>query len=183
MNALPVTRLFDMLSIFVIVLVSVIAFVFQFFLNELPCPLCLLQRVGILAIAIGFLMNMRYGRQPGHYALSLVAALFTAVVAGRQVLLHITPGDEGYGLAIFGIHMYSWSFLLASGFIVLISCLLFAGLWRKKPLKTLRGRHNKLLVNTAFSLILGLALLNCVLVFMQCGFAVCVANPVSYSIF
>ncbi|AHB99270.1 hypothetical protein M973_07510 [Francisella orientalis LADL 07-285A] len=34
------------------------AFYFQFIMGEIPCPLCLLQRLGLLAIGFGFLLNM-----------------------------------------------------------------------------------------------------------------------------
>ncbi len=61
------------------------AYIFQFVLHELPCPLCLLQRIGMLGAAFGLLLNVRFGlrrrimrwpfsapcsarqRQPGRY--------------------------------------------------------------------------------------------------------------------
>lgn len=33
------------------------AFYFQFAIDELPCPLCLLQRFGLLAIGFGFYLT------------------------------------------------------------------------------------------------------------------------------
>ena len=42
----------------------------------------------------------------------LLAALFGMAVAGRQILLHITPGTGSYGAPLFGLHFYTWSFLL-----------------------------------------------------------------------
>ncbi|MEY8701523.1 disulfide bond formation protein B, partial [Francisella philomiragia] len=51
------------------------AFYFQFVMGEIPCPLCLMQRLGLLAIGFGFLLNMHYHVRPSHYALSLLAAV------------------------------------------------------------------------------------------------------------
>ena len=66
------------------------AFYFQFAMDELPYPLCLLQRLGLLAIGFGFLLNIRFNICPSHYALSLLAAVFTSFVSLRQIALHVT---------------------------------------------------------------------------------------------
>ena len=74
-----------------IALVVLVAFAMQFALGELPCPLCSLQRVALVLCGFGFLLNLRFGVQPLHYGLSMLAALFGVAAAGRQVLLHIVP--------------------------------------------------------------------------------------------
>src|SRR5262245_44049143 len=95
-----------------IAIVLLVAFGMPFALNELPCPLCILQRAALVLCGFGFLLNLRFGVQPLHYGLSILAALFGAVVAGRQVLLHIVPGTGAYGSALFGLHLYTWSLIL-----------------------------------------------------------------------
>ena len=50
-------------------------------------------------------------------ALAGLAAIAGAAFATRQVLLHIMPGDPGYGSAIFGFHYYTWAVI---GFCVAI---------------------------------------------------------------
>src|SRR5580658_8706209 len=87
------------LGLYAIALVLAAAFAAQLLLNELPCPLCLLQRVQFTMLAIGPILNVRFGPRPGHYAVSLLAACVGAAVAARQILLHIMPGDAGYGSA------------------------------------------------------------------------------------
>src|SRR6476660_1341632 len=99
------------LGLYAIGLILLAAFVFQFILGEPPCPLCLLQRVAFAALAVGPVLNLRFGPRPSHYALSLMAALAGAGIAMRQVLLHILPGDLGYGSVILGYHYYSWAFV------------------------------------------------------------------------
>ena len=62
------------LSLYAVALVLAAAFAAQLLLHELPCPLCLLQRLQFTLLAIGPILNVRYGPRPSHYALSLSAA-------------------------------------------------------------------------------------------------------------
>src|SRR5262249_31971420 len=66
-------------------------FYWQVAYHELPCPLCLLQRVGLASLAIGPILTIRHGPKPRHYGMVVVAAVLGAVIASRQVLLHIQP--------------------------------------------------------------------------------------------
>ena len=103
-----IAYILNIVSLAGITAISLAAIAIQFLLNELPCPLCLLQRAGILAIGIGYLMNLMLGCKSRYIALSTFAAIFTMFFAIRQVLLHITPNSTGYGDIILGAHMYSW---------------------------------------------------------------------------
>jgi disulfide bond formation protein DsbB len=105
------------LGLYAIAAVLAAAFAAQLMLHELPCPLCLLQRIQFAMLAIGPILNIRHGPRPSHYAVSLLAAIAGAAFATRQVLLHIMPGDPGYGSALFGYHYYTWALI---GFCVAI---------------------------------------------------------------
>ena len=84
----------------------------QILVGEQPCPLCLLQRSGMIGLAIGPIMNLLWGMRPAHYAVSILAALTGGAASTRQILLHIaTPGDPGYGPAVAGFHLYTWAFI------------------------------------------------------------------------
>ena len=114
------------LSLYAVALVLAAAFAAQFVLHELPCPLCLLQRILFATLAIGPILNIRFGPRPSHYALSLFAAVAGAVVSTRQVLLHILPGDAGYGSALLGYHYYTWALIgFIAAIVLLASILLF----------------------------------------------------------
>lgn len=63
------------LSLYAVALVLAAAFAAQLVLHELPCPLCLLQRILFATLAIGPILNIRFGPRPSHYALSLLAAV------------------------------------------------------------------------------------------------------------
>ena len=88
----------NILSLYGVALILAGAFAAQLLLHELPCPLCLLQRILFAALAVGPILNIRFGPRPSHYAMSLLAAVAGAVASTRQVLLHIIPGDAGYTL-------------------------------------------------------------------------------------
>lgn len=84
----------------------------QILVGEQPCPLCLLQRSGMIGLAVGPIMNLLWGMRPAHYAVSILAAFAGGAASTRQILLHIaTPGDPGYGPAIAGFHLYTWAFI------------------------------------------------------------------------
>src|SRR5262249_36505555 len=90
------------LGLYAIAFVLAAAFAAQLGLNEPPCPLCLLQRPQFALLAVGPTLNVRFGPRPSHYALSLLTAAAGAAFAMRQILLHIMPGDPGYGSALLG---------------------------------------------------------------------------------
>jgi hypothetical protein len=63
------------LGLYALALILAAAFAAQLLLHELPCPLCLLQRLQFTLLAIGPILNVRWGPRPSHYALSLLAAI------------------------------------------------------------------------------------------------------------
>jgi disulfide bond formation protein DsbB len=159
-------------------LILLLAFIMQFLLNELPCPLCLLQRIGLLGVAFGFLLNIRFGSHPAHYTLSLLSAMLTAFMAMRQILLHILPGEGGYGDAILGLHLYTWMFVICILAVIYISIILsVVPQYLVAPLET-KSIH--ILTHLAFGLLLFIALANFISTFMECGLAACPDNPVHY---
>ncbi|MFN7096779.1 MAG: disulfide bond formation protein B, partial [Gammaproteobacteria bacterium] len=127
MNSILVKKIeyvLNMLAVLGISTIFIISFILQFGFHELPCPLCLLQRVGFTLMAMGFLFNIRFGLRPSHYAIVLLSAVYTAFVAARQVLLHIIPGTGDYGPPIFGLHMYTWTFILSVIIIIVTTLML-----------------------------------------------------------
>ena len=96
------------------------AFGVQFGQGELPCPLCVLQRMAMLLCALGPAYVIQRGRAgemdvrafATGYGFSVVAAVAGVGIAGRQVLLHIVPPDPGFGEPVFGLHLYTWSLIV-----------------------------------------------------------------------
>lgn len=66
-------RTFDTLAPYGICAVLGRAFHYQFTLGELPCPLCALQRVGVIVAGVALVLNLRTGYSPAHCGLALLA--------------------------------------------------------------------------------------------------------------
>ena len=105
----PLAITLNALGLYGVAFVLMAAFAAQLSLGELPCPLCLIQRIQFALLAVGPILNVRFGPRPSHYAVSLLTAAAGAAFASRQVLLHIMPGDAGYGSALLGYHYYTWA--------------------------------------------------------------------------
>jgi disulfide bond formation protein DsbB len=169
------------LSLYAIAAVLVAAFAAQWLLHELPCPLCLLQRIEFAVLAIGPIMNVRWGPRPSHYALSLLAAAAGAAFSSRQVLLHIMPGDAGYGTALFGYHYYTLALIgFASAIVLLAAMLLFDRQFKEDGAAPPVAASA--FASTAVWLVIGLTALNAVSTLLECGFAACADNPVVYEL-
>jgi disulfide bond formation protein DsbB len=158
-----------------LIVVLVVAYADQFAGHDLPCPLCLLQRVAIAGVAFGLLLNLRYGPQPSAYGIMLLSALFGMAVAGRQVVLHIAPGTGSYGAPLLGLHLYTWSFLLFGTVILGTAVLLLI----PRPTLPVRALPRQVQHGLAWAAI-GLIALNAVTTFLQCGPLECPDNPVQY---
>lgn len=174
-------RLGNAVGVAGIAIVLLVAFGLQVGLKELPCPLCNLQRVAFALCGFGFLLNLRFGVQPLHYGLSLLAALFGAAVAGRQVLLHIVPGSGAYGSAAFGLHLYTWSVVAFVAVIAGIAVLMIVG---GRPDHD-RSDHQAALrfrgvYRFAAYLLIAVTLANAINSFVLCGPLECPDSPTDY---
>lgn len=105
-------------------------FVVQFAWGEFPCPLCLLQRMAMMLCALGpayLVLRARRGDVSATdfasgYGMSIVAGMLGAGISVRQILLHVTGSDPGYGTPVFGLHLYTWAL------IVFVTAIVTAGL-------------------------------------------------------
>ncbi|RSD29755.1 disulfide bond formation protein B [Vibrio pectenicida] len=171
--------LFNTLGLFGMTLVLLIGFVLQFALNELPCPLCLLQRIGFIMVMFGFLLNVKYGPEQRHYGVVLIGALFGAATSLRQISLHVIPGTPGYGSPVLGIHYYTWAFVLFAATILAVAILLMMWRqeWNSEPYTmSMLGRWVCLIA-------LAVVALNILSTFAECGPYQCPDNPLNYWLF
>ncbi len=161
----------------------IVAFILQFTLHELPCPLCLLQRIGILGIAFGFLLNVQFKIHPGHYTLSLIAALLTGMISVRQIFLHLLPGDPGYGLPFLGLHLYTWVFLFCFAVTIYIAIILsISPQYTNLETEEIQGKSLSFLKQLAFAAVFLLTILNIISTYLECGWKPCPDDPVKYQI-
>jgi len=169
------------LSLYAVALVLAAAFAAQLLLHELPCPLCLLQRIQFAVLAIGPILNVRWGPRPSHYALSLLAAAAGAAFSTRQVLLHIMPGDAGYGTALFGYHYYTLALIgFVAAIVLLAAILLFDRQFEEEGPK--QQAAPGAFATTAVWFVIALTALNVASTLLECGFGACADNPVVYEL-
>jgi disulfide bond formation protein DsbB len=157
--------------------VLILAFADQFRAHDLPCPLCLLQRVCFVAVGLCLCMNLKEGIKTSNYGLMMLASILGLTIALRQISLHTAPGNPGYGDMLFGFYMYIWSAII---FITTLICIGLALLFKKGF-----NKKNHKLGHKNFALIilfLVLILANGISTFMECGMSVCPDSPVSYKL-
>lgn len=158
------------------------AFYSQFAQNELPCPLCLLQRVAIVAVLCGLMLNVVKGPKPDHYSIMIISAFFGAAVALRQISLHIIPGSGSYGTPFLGMHYYTWSFIVFA--IMILGTAIIAAYstqYHKQKFIPFRDQHG--IAKVAIVLTIILVSMNAIVTFVECGPFQCPDNPTSYWLF
>ena len=109
------TALFYLSMLLVIAAILTAAMAYQYGNSEIPCPLCLLQRVALFGVCFGLIQNFRSGFSDRNTGFSLLFTVFLLIVSVRQTLLNIypRPGHAYVGSAVFGIHMPVWCVLIA----------------------------------------------------------------------
>lgn len=178
------SRTLNAIGMLAVCLVLILALFYQLVLYELPCPLCLLQRVGLVAVGFGLGLNLLYGPRPRNYALMLLAAAFGVSVSIRQILLHIVPGTGHYGSPVFGLHYYTWAgiafFLIILGTSIM---LLSEGQYKAAEPEQVEPRFGgSVLAKSAFLLMLALAVINAISTLLECGPGICADPPTSYEL-
>lgn len=167
------------------------AFYIQFVEGEFPCPLCMLQRYGMILSTLGALLIVMQARRgtltTAKYSQGLGMGLLGALVGGaevsvRQILLHIKPGDPGYGAPVLGLHLYTWA--LITFIIVIAYCgvqLVLAP--RGIPEAPPEGSGLRTLSTIIIWIFIGVVAANVVAIFVLEGFAwVLPDDPTSYNL-
>lgn len=153
------------------------AMTLQYAFGELPCPLCLLQRVALFGVCFGIMLNFRYGFSYQNTGFSLLFAIFLLVVSVRQSLLDIypRPGHEYIGSVVFGIHMPVWSIIIALALLIAYAFKLamFGGEEFSREADAPAFPIIRRLAGILSAYVIVLCLINLVSVVIQCGFGQC----------
>ena len=169
-----VNDLFLLAMMLMMVEILTFAMVLQYKGGEIPCPLCLLQRVAMFGVCFGIILHFRGGTSARHDGLSMLFALFLLIVSARQTLLDIypRPGHTYIGSAVFGIHMPVWSVIISVA-ILLAFTVKFAVLGGESA----RDEERPPILNGAAALLIAYVILLCavnfVSVIVQCGMDAC----------
>ncbi len=117
-NRLPATLndLFQLAMMLAIAAILTTAMVLQYYGGEIPCPLCLLQRVAMFGVCFGIILHFRHGYSARHDGIGMLFALVLLIISVRQTLLDIAPrpGHSYIGSAVLGLHMPVWSVIIAA---------------------------------------------------------------------
>ncbi|APC97037.1 disulfide bond formation protein B [Francisella frigiditurris] len=164
----------DSIAIIGLTIVLCMAFYYQLFLNELPCALCVFQRIALCLLTFGLTLNLIHGNQSKHYFFVVLVAVLNASMALTQILLHIVPGTGNYGDAFLSLHMYTWNFIISAVFIIYSAV---AGLFSPNEKIDIKV---PLICKIAVTLIIILTLANTISVFIECGPHLCPSDPENY---
>ncbi len=153
------------------------ALYFQYAQAELPCPLCLLQRLALFGVCFGVMLSFRNGFSYAHSGISLIFTVLLLIVSARQTLLDIypRPGHAYVGDAVLGLHMPVWSVLIAVALLAgqAIQLALFGGSAsiRETPLRIFSFLAGLATIVSLY--VIALCSANLVSVVLQCGLDQC----------
>lgn len=146
------------------------AFDLQIFEKEVPCPLCYLQRVGMLLVCSAAAMNLICGVRTMHYSLAILGAITGSIVAIRQILLHVCYDFPKFGVPFWGLSLYTWSFLTFACSLILIAVLL-AFYKKDQQMRYKLNYFQKIALGWLVLVIVG----NIISVLADCGLGPCVS--------
>ena len=166
------------------------AFFIQFVMGEFPCPLCMLQRYGMILATLGPLFVIMQAR-PGElttarYAqglgMGLVGVLAGASVSIRQIELHILPGDPGYGEPFLRLHLYTWAFITFAIVMIYVG-VMFMLMPRGIPMAPAAGSSAHKVSTVIIWLFIGVVAANVIAIIFLEGFAAVLPDdPTGYNL-
>lgn len=177
-------RILNFIGLLAMIGVLAGAYAYEFYYRDVPCTLCQLQRLAMVAVAFGALMNVVRGPDPRHYGVCLVAAVAGGAVSIRQTALHINPffdtttgeptllatTNPPFGPPVFGISLYVWGIMLFATVVLAVGiALLFRSQFAER---TAPVRLDRLAV-TGLSLLLAVAVFETLTTVLECGFGEC----------
>lgn len=164
--------LLAMLAVLAAILTAAMAM--QYALGEIPCPLCLLQRVAMFGCCFGLIQQLRTYNSKRGTGLALIFAVLLLVISARQTLLDIypRPGHDYIGSAVLGLHLPVWSVIIAVALLLglAVRLALFGGA---------RGAENgedaltRVLVQPLAIYVVVICAINFLSVLAQCGLDQC----------
>lgn len=166
------------------------AFFIQFVMGEFPCPLCMLQRYGMILSTCGALFVIMQARRgvltTARYAqglgMGLISVLAGASVSVRQIELHILPGDPGYGEPFLRLHLYTWAFVTFVIVMIYVGVMLLL-MPRGIPQAPAEGTTARKISTAIIWLFIGVVAANVIAIIFLEGFApVLPDDPVSYTL-
>lgn len=164
------------LQLMLLILAAILsaAMFMQYAFREIPCPLCLLQRVAMFGVCFGVIQQLRTGSSARGAGLCLIFSVLLLVISVRQTLLDIAPraGHEYVGGAIFGLHMPVWSVVIATALLlgIAIKLAIFGG---PHAVPASESKAMRSFTQALIAYVIAICAINFVSVIVQCGFGEC----------
>jgi len=106
--------------------VGIANLIFGYVLKDSPCTLCWGQREAMIFIGVMALFIVRYGLKAKYLAMLLVMTGFGLWQSFAHFGIHAHRDlDQGFGLAVFGIHTYFWAEVVFWAVVVLLGAIFF----------------------------------------------------------
>jgi len=181
-------RVLNFVGVMAMIAILLGAYAYQFSYRDVPCTLCLLQRVAMLAVATGAAMNLMLGPSPRYYGVCLVSALFGIGISIRQSLLHINPffdtktgeptleatANPPFGESVMGLNLYVWGVVIFAVVILAAAVMLFFQDQFKPARREPQWLGHLAVVGVAALLVV--AALETLTTFLECGLGDCPNN-------
>jgi len=100
------------------------AMFFEFTQDQEPCSFCMMIRFCFTGIAMGALLNVRWGIRVSHYAVMLFSALLGIVISFFDVVSSYPPISSWGSTPFMGMHLPSWGFIAFVAAAALIALML-----------------------------------------------------------
>lgn len=122
-------------ALIIVVLGSILtaAYMMQLQIGANECVYCMLQRLAMIGVAMGEMLNLRYGMRSSHYALAYFSALFGASVSLKQMSFYIGADAPSYPIKVFGLELFVWALIVFVCVMVAVCILYFLTLAAKEP--------------------------------------------------
>ncbi|MBI2743413.1 MAG: disulfide bond formation protein B [Chlamydiales bacterium] len=156
------SRVLSVLLVIILASVVTAGFGYQAIRNEAPCPLCLLQRVAMIGVAVGQLLNFRFGVKLMHHGISLLSCFFGAAISWRQFCLTDCPVFPQSESPLVGYSLYTWALITLFVLILIASTLL-----SKHKEKQTHSKFLKYLERFAFLYVLLVVIADIVIVMLR----------------
>ena len=174
----PVFVTLDRLTLWLMLLalagILTAAMVIQYVERDIPCPLCLLQRVAMFGCCFGLMQQLRSGDSQRGAGIGLIFSVLLLLISARQTLLDLfpRPGHAYIGGAIFGVHMPVWSVFIAIALVLgfAVRLALFGG---PRAAPETEGSILRRLTYGLGLYVVVICGINCLSVLVQCGFGEC----------
>ena len=164
-------RVMNNLFIYLLFIVLFGSYLYQYLHGVLPCYLCLMQKLGMLGVAVAILMHFRFGVKAQYYGLAILSALLGRAFSLRQIAMHLCPEFPTYGEGVLGLDLFVWAFIVFSCSIFACAVLtIFYGVAKKREFPPAWGFAEKL----SFWAIFLMAVSHFFTTLIECGWSGCI---------